>query len=185
VGIDDKVIKKRAAIYSERMNAIALSASKEEDIRIASERELAFLEQEAGIQLEGQHEFTVASGRIDSVYERVIIEYKNPNSSAAKIGPRPDSPGTVKVVNQIKSRFLDLHKELGYAPKSLFGVGLDGKYFVFVRFREDKWSVLDPVLVSPQSSERFLWALFNLGIGGKSFSPDELATDFGAESSMA
>src|SRR5712691_9754057 len=130
----DDQIRERAKLYSERLNSVADRASKEEEIRIASEREIAFIQEETGITLEGKHEFTVASGRIDSVYDRVIIEYKNPSSPGARIGPAPDSPGTKKVVAQIKSRFQDLFVEHGQAFKSLFGVGLDGKYFVFVRF---------------------------------------------------
>ena len=181
----DDQIRERAKLYSERLNAVADHASKEEEIRIASEREIAFIQEATGITLEGKHEFTVASGRIDSVYDRVIIEYKNPSSPASRIGPGPESPGTKKVVAQIKRRFQDLLTEHGHAFNSLFGVGLDGKYFVFVRFRENKWSVLDPVPVTQYSSERFLWALFNLGTRGKSFSPDELAKDFGSDASMA
>lgn len=184
MNIDDQ-IREQAKVYSERLNAVAKKAVKEEEIRVASERELAFIQQATGIKLEGKHEFTVASGRIDSVYDRVIIEYKNPSSASGRIGPRADSPGTLKVVNQIKSRFHDLHVEHGQDFNSLFGVGLDGRYFVFVRFRDGKWSVFDPTPVTPQSTERFLWALFNLGTSGKPFSPDELARDFGSEASMA
>lgn len=132
----DDQIRERAKLYSERLNSVADHASKEEEIRIASEREIAFIQEATGITLEGKHEFTVASGRIDSVYDRVIIEYKNPSSPASRIGPGPDSPGTKKVVAQIKSRFQDLLTEHGHSFKSLFGVGLDGKYFVFVCLRE-------------------------------------------------
>jgi hypothetical protein len=83
----DDQIRERAKLYSERLNAVADRASKEEEIRIASEREIAFIQEATGITLEGKHEFTVASGRIDSVYDRVIIEYKNPSSPASRIGP--------------------------------------------------------------------------------------------------
>ena len=38
-----------------------------------------------------------------------------------------------------------------------------------------------PVEVSRYSTERFLWALFNLGTKGKPFSPEYLASDFGSE----
>ncbi len=99
--------------------------------------------------------------------------------------PKPDSPGTKKVVEQIKKRFYDLRKEHGQPLNSLFGVGLDGNYFVFVRFRDDKWQVQDPVEVNRYSAERFLWALFNLGQKGKPFSPEYLAGDFGSQAKLA
>jgi hypothetical protein len=130
--------------------------------------------------LEGKHEFTVASGRVDSVYSRVIIEYKNPKS-ADKIGPKADSPGSKRVVAQIKKRFYDMRTQHGQALNSLFGVGLDGNHFIFVRFRDEKWQVQEPVEVNRYSAERFLWALFNLGNKGKPFSPEYLAGDFGSE----
>ena len=180
----DDLIGPKAVEFAAQMKRTAASADKEEEIRIAAERQLAFIEKEAGVKLEGRHEFTVASGRVDSVYSRVIIEYKNPHGPDC-IGPGPDSPGTKKVVEQIKKRFYDLRSQHGQPLNSLFGVGLDGKYFVFIRFRDDKWQVQDPVEVNKVSAERFLWALFNLGQKGKPFSPDYLAGDFGSGAKLA
>lgn len=176
----DDLIAKKAVEYADQIKAAAAMADKEEEIRIESEKQLAFIQKEAGIKLEGKHEMTVASGRIDSVYSRVIIEYKNPNS-AGKIGPKADSPGSKKVVEQIKKRFYDMRHQHGQPLNSLFGVGLDGNHFIFVRFRDEKWQVQEPVEVNKVSAERFLWALFNLGSKGKAFSPEYLAGDFGSE----
>jgi hypothetical protein len=68
---------------------------------------------------------------------------------------------------------------------SLLGVGLDGNRFVFVRFRDGKWQVQDPVEVNQYSAQRFLWSLFNLGTKGKPFSSEYLAKDFGSEAELA
>ena len=100
----DELIANKAEEYADQIKAAAAMADKEEEIRIEAEKQLAFIQKEAGIKLEGKHEFTVASGRVDSVYDRVIIEYKNPSSPAARIGPKADSPGTKKVVEQIQQR---------------------------------------------------------------------------------
>lgn len=181
----DEIISKRAAEFADQIKAAAARADKEEEIRIEAERQLAFIEKATGIKLEGKHEFTVASGRVDSVYDRVIIEYKNPSSPAARIGPKADSPGSKKVVEQIKKRFYDIRSQHGQPLNSLFGVGLDGNHFIFVRFRDDKWQVQEPVEVNRHSTERFLWALFNLGQKGKPFSPEYLAVDFGSEAKLA
>jgi len=177
----DELIAKKALEYADQIKAAAAMADKEEEIRIESEKQLAFIQKEAGIKLEGKHEFTVASGRVDSVYSRVIIEYKNPKSPGDRIGPKADSPGSKKVVEQIKKRFFDMRHEHGQPLNSLFGVGLDGNHFIFVRFRDEKWQVQEPVEVNRHSAERFLWALFNLGTKGKAFSPEYLAGDFGSE----
>lgn len=151
----DVLVAKRAVEYADQMRAAAANADKEEEIRIASVTQLAFLQKETEIKLEAHHEYTVASGRNDSVYSRVIIEYKNPKSPSDRIGPKADSPGSKKVVEQIKKRFYDLRNELKQPLNSLFGVGLDGNYFIFVRFREEKWQVEEPVEVNRVSAERF------------------------------
>ena len=176
----DDLISKKAAEFADQIKAAAAMADNEEEIRIELERQLAFIQKEVGIKLEGKHEFTVASGRVDLVYSRVIIEYKNPKTGD-KIGPKADSPGSKKVVAQIKKRFYDMRLEHGQPLNSLFGVGLDGNHFIFVRFRDEKWQVQEPVEVNRHSAERFLWALFNLGNKGKPFSPEYLAGDFGSE----
>jgi hypothetical protein len=88
------LITARAQSYAAAIGLAAKKATKEEEIRIASERELGFLQQSAGIKLEGRHEFTVASGFVDSVYDRVIIEYKNPHSASNRLGESLDAPGT-------------------------------------------------------------------------------------------
>ncbi len=181
----DELIAQRAAEFADQIKAAAVMADKEEEIRIEVEKQLAFIQKDAGVKLEGRHEFTVAQGRADSVYQRVIIEYKNPKSPGARIGPKGDSAGTKKVVEQLKNRFYDMQSELGHPLNSIFGVGLDGNYFVFVRYRDNKWQVQEPVEVNKYSAERFLWALYNLGQKGKPFSSEYLAGDFGSDSPLA
>lgn len=68
---------------------------------------------------------------------------------------------------------------------TMFGVGCDGNYFIFIRYRDEKWYVEDPVEVNRYSAERFLWALINMGESGKAFSPEYLAGDFGSDSPLA
>ncbi len=181
----DELISHKAVEFADQIRAAAAMADKEEEIRIEAEKQLAFIQKEAGIKLEGKHEFTVASGRVDSVYDRVIIEYKNPASPAARIGLRADSGGGKKVVEQIKKRFYDLRNQFNQPLNSLLGVGLDGNHFIFVRFRDEKWQVQEPVEVNRHTAERFLWALFNLGQKGKPFSPAYLAGDFGSDAKLA
>jgi len=66
----DDLISKKAAEFADQIKVAAAMADKEEEIRIESEKQLAFIQKDAGIKLEGKHEFTVASGRVDSVYSR-------------------------------------------------------------------------------------------------------------------
>ena len=46
----DDIIKQRAKIYADHLTVAASKAKKEEEIRIASEHELAFLQEAAGNQ---------------------------------------------------------------------------------------------------------------------------------------
>ena len=118
----DDLISKKAVEFADQIKAAAAMADKEEEIRIEAEKQLAFIQKEAGIKLEGKHEFTVASGRIDSVYDRVIIEYKNPADAGARIGSSPKSPGARKVVEQIKKRFYDMRNQHRQPLNTLFHI---------------------------------------------------------------
>lgn len=178
-----ELISLKAPDFANKVIEAASRAKNEAEVRFEVVKQLAFIEKEAGIELDVRHEFTVASGRVDSVYQRVIVEYKNPKSKADRI--RPKSVGTERVVEQIKSRFRDLERESGQPLNGLLGIGLDGTHFVFVRYLDGRWSVEDTVPVDTQSSSRFLWALFNLGRKGKAFTPEQLAEDFGSDSRLA
>ena len=179
------IIEQASVAFAETLAAAAKKAVTEADIRSAADRELLKVEQVAGITLEARHEFTVASGRVDSVYDRVIVEYKNPASVSERIGPTLQDSGTAKLLAQVKSRFADLKNEHGQPIDSLFGVGLDGNRILFVRYREGTWIEEAPVPVTAASITRLLWALFNLGAGGRPFSGTYLARDFGGSSASA
>jgi hypothetical protein len=180
----DEIISQQAVVFADQIKQAAAFASKEEEIRIEAEKALAFIQRDAGIKLEGRHEFTIGTGRADSVYDCVIIEYKNPGS-ADRLSAKIDAAGNKKVVEQLKKRFYDMRTDFGRPLNTMFGVGCDGNYFIFVRFRDDKWDVQAPVEVNRHSAERFLWALFNLGTKGKAFAPEYLAGDFGSEAKLA
>lgn len=169
-----------AAEFQKRVSTIKV----EEEVRIATERQLETIGTRSGIEIDGKHEFTLAKGRVDSVYDGVFIEYKNPASMTARIGNSLSTAGAKAVLKQIKSRFPEFKKIIGRDPSSLLGVGFDGAHFLFVRFFEGQWQVDDPVPLSSSSAERFLWALFNLGQSGKAFTPNQLALDFGASSTV-
>src|SRR5262249_49845396 len=109
----DELIARKAAEFAEHLRNAAAIADKEEEIRIEAERQLAFIEREAGISLEKKHEFIIAKGRADSVYTRVVIEHKNPSSTSARIGPGANSPGCKKVGDQVKERLRGLKDDYG------------------------------------------------------------------------
>lgn len=177
-------LERFAENFASELRRTADRASKEEDIRVGVERLLQQIGHELGIRIEGQHEYTLLRGEIDSVYGSVFIEYKNPNDPAARLGP-DDAPGTQKVVLQIKKRFVDVSTITGRTGATLVGIGCDGRFFVFCRFVSGEITIEEPVPVSRWSARRFLWALFNLGTRGFALTPAALAQDFGSESERA
>jgi len=180
----EKLIHESSIVISDEMENIAGWAKSEEDIRYECNKLIDGFLKEAEINIKGRHEYGLAGGRIDSKYGGVIIEYKDPKG-AGKITSDPNSPGSKAVIQQIKKRFDDFQKTERIAPERLFGTGLDGNNLIFVRYRSNKFEVETPQPVTPHTIERLLRALVSLGAKGKSFTPDHLLGDFGAESITA
>lgn len=167
--------------FAQALRRAAEIARREEEIRIAIERQLERIGADLGIAIEGQHEFLLLRGQVDSVYGSVFIEYKNPASDADRLGARLSTPGTRAVVEQIKRRFAAVKQMVGNVRGGLLGIGCDGRYFVFCRFFDGNIEVEEPVELSPWSAKRFLLALLNLGHRGLPMTPELLARDFGSE----
>ena len=178
-------IEAAAETFAADLRRAAERARKEEAIRIAAEKSLARITASLEVSLEGEHEYTLLKGRLDSVYGAVFIEYKNPSNPGTRLGPTQTSPGTKAVIEQIRGRFSDVVRQTGAAGKWLLGIGCDGRYFVFCRFVEGRVVVEEPTEVSRWSARRFLWALFNLGTRGWALTAEALAGNFGHESDLA
>ena len=180
----EKLIHDSSTAISNEMKIIVGSAKSEEDIRHECNKLIDDFLEKAAIKVKGRHEYGLAGGRIDSKYGGVIIEYKDPKG-VGKIGADPNSPGTKAIIQQIEQRFTDFKKEEIIAPERLFGVGIDGNNLIFVRYRGKKFEVENPQPATPHTVERLLRALVSLGAKGKSFTPEHLVGDFGAESNTA
>jgi SAM-dependent methyltransferase len=177
----DEIVHENAAIVADQIQKAAEWAKSEMDLQIEVAGALKGFAREAKITLEGHHNVTIATGRPDSVYGSVIVEYKDPGTLSPKKDARPNRD----VVDQLKKRFYDVNREEHRNWNSMFGVGTDGKYLIFLRFRDDKWTDQEPLEVDRHSTERFLWALYNLGQKGKPYQPEYLHGDFGSESPIA
>ena len=183
----DEIVSHSAVVLADQIQKAAQWAKSEMDLQIEVAGVLKEFARKAQIKLEGHHNITIATGhkdqtgRPDSVYGGVIVEYKTPGT----LSPRRDAAPNRALVDQIKSRFYAFNRDEGRNWPSMFGVGTDGKYFLFVRFREDKWNEFEPQEVDPVSTRTFLWRLYNLGQKGKPYQPEYLHGDFGAESKIA
>ncbi len=151
------------------------------DLQIEVASALKAFARRAQIMLEGHSDITVATGRPDSVYGSVIVEYKTPHY----LSPNKDAAPNKALIEQLKSRFYDFRREENRDWSSMFGVGTDGSYFIFVRFRDKQWTDQEPLPIDRHSAERFLWALYNLGQKGQPYQPEYLDGDFGSDSPVA
>lgn len=177
----DEIVSHSAIVVAEQIQQAANWAGSEMDLQIEVAGALKDFARRADVKLEGHHNITIATGRPDSVYGSVIVEYKEPGVLSAT----RDAAGNRKVIEQLKQRFYDMRREEGRKWNTMFGAGTDGKYFIFLRFRDEKWTDQEPLPVDRYSTERFLWALYNLGQKGKPYQPEYLHGDFGSESLIA
>ena len=178
----DEIVSQRAVVIAEQIQNAAAWAKSEMDLQVEVAGALKEFARMAKINpLEGHHNITVATGHQDSVYGSVIIEYKMPGTLSSGKDAAPNRA----IVEQLKRYFYDSKREQNRPWNSMFGVGTDGKYFIFLRFRLDKWTDEEPVPVDRDSTRRFLWALYNLGQKGKPYLPEYLHGDFGSDSNLA
>ena len=177
----DEIVTRSAAAIADQIRRAAALAKSEMDLQIDVAAALKKFAGDAKITLEGHHNVTIATGRPDSVYGSVIVEYKEPG----KLSLNKDAGPNKALIDQLKKRFYDMRREEHRQWNSMFGVGTDGKYFIFLRFRDDKWTDQEPLEVNRYSTERFLWALYNLGQKGKPYQPEYLHGDFGSDSQTA
>jgi hypothetical protein len=178
----DEIVSQSAVVIAEQIQNAAAWAKSEMDLQVEVAGALKEFARMAKINpLEGHHNITIATGRPDSVYGSVIVEYKDPGT----LSPNKDATPNKAVIDQLKKRFYDMRREENRNWNSMFGVGTDGKYFIFLRFRDDKWTDQEPLPVNRYSTERFLWALYNLGQKGKPYQPEYLHGDFGSGSPVA
>jgi len=178
----DEIVSQSAVVIAEQIRNAARWAKSEMDLQVEVAGILKDFARQAKIDLsQGHHNVTIATGRPDSVYGSVIVEYKEPGT----LSPNKEAAPNKAVVDQLKKRFYDMNREEHRNWRSMFGVGTDGIYFIFLRFRLDRWTGEEPVPVDRDSTRRFLWALYNLGQKGKPYLPEYLHGDFGSESELA
>jgi len=179
--LPDDIVSHSAVVVAGQIRAAAAWARSEMDLQIEVAGALRDFAKRAHITLEGHHNVTIATGRPDSVYGSVIVEYKDPKY----LSPKKDAAPNKALIDQLKRRFYDMRREENRDWNSMFGAGTDGSYFIFLRFRDDQWTDQGPLEVNSYSTGIFLWALYNLGLKGKPYQPEYLHADFGSESPVA
>ncbi|MCD6405040.1 MAG: SAM-dependent DNA methyltransferase, partial [Planctomycetes bacterium] len=170
----ERIAADQAPIVARQLLQAARRGGTEADFR----REAARIFEEAGsaadLQIIPRDEFSVARGRVDSVYNRLVLEYKRPGVIRKTNLGRSNQD----VIQQVKHYILDVAKRERREAQRLAGVATDGFYFIFVRRVGEGWSVDDPMPVNAASTERFLRLLYSLSAGA-ALVPENLVEDFG------
>ncbi|MCI0352413.1 MAG: N-6 DNA methylase [Acidobacteriales bacterium] len=179
----DEIVSHSATVLADQIQKAATWAKSEMDLQVEVTAALKDFARRAQLtELKGHHNVTIARGRPDSVYEGgVIVEYKNPGT----LSPKKDAAPNRALIEQLKRRFYDMRTEEKRPWNSMMGVGTDGKFILFLRFRDDKWDDPEPLEINAYSAREFLWALYNLGQKGKPYQPEYLHGDFGSDSVIA
>lgn len=112
----------------------------------------------------------LANGRADTVFNRLILEYKKPGHI------KPNNEKNRKLIAQVKGYIEDLAKEERWKEERLLGIAFDGVYFLHIR-KVGRWIEEEPVLVSEKSIEKFLLTLEKLTTKA-ALVPDNLIRDF-------
>jgi hypothetical protein len=152
----------------------------EAGFRALAERSLEDIAVELGATLDTQRELTLALGRADAVFNRMIIEWEPPGSMSA----RHDHRANRHAVEQLQ-RYVDgLAQRERRELTALAGVACDGHFMIFARYRAGRWIRDEPVRVDPVSCELLLDTLLAAQTGRALIAPN-LLREFGPDTQLA
>jgi hypothetical protein len=147
----------------------------EADFRHAVEPLLDQFCEQTGLPPLEHAEYTLATGRPDAVFDRLVIEYKKPGA----LKKTPNRP-TQESIEKVKGYIEGLAKKKKQKTQRLAAVVFDGCLLIFVRFVNGQWAVEAPVEVNQHSLERFLTWLAGLS-AGVALTAEQLSQDFAIE----
>ncbi|MFH1703553.1 MAG: N-6 DNA methylase [Nitrospirota bacterium] len=127
-------------------------------------------EKRVGLNLQIRDELTLANGRADTVFNRLILEYKKPYAI------KPDNNKNRQLITQVQGYILDFAKKERFSKDRLLGVAFDGDHFLFMRY-VGRWIVDEPLPLTESSLEIFLKNLEKL-TSKAALIPKNLIRDF-------
>ena len=120
----DEIVGQSAVVIAEQIKTAANWAKTEMDLQFEVAGLLKEFARQAKIDIsDAHHNVTIATGRPDSVYGSVIVEYKEPGN----LSPKKDAANNKKVIDQLKRRFYDMRREENRQWNNMFGVQAQGE----------------------------------------------------------
>jgi hypothetical protein len=148
----------------------------EANFRRSAERALEESAAALGIEVSSVVERSLAGGRADAVFNRLVVEWEPPGKLAAHIG----HPGNKEAVQQLRHYLKALAEEERREADRLVGVACDGVFMIFTRYRVGRWIVDEPVPVDVLSASKLLESLLATQ-SGRALTAVNLLGDFGPD----
>jgi len=176
----DELVKRRAPEIARAIQVVAKGSPIEADFRQPVEQLLDDFAAEVSVPLHPHHEYTLATGRADTVYNRLVVEYKRPGY----LREAPTNRNNVAAVEQVQGYLEDIERTQRIKKGRLVGVVTDGRWMIYCRHIAGRWRVEKPVPVDTDSVARLLTLLVRLQAGA-AMVPSNLIEDFGSETLTA
>lgn len=129
-----------------------------------------------GIDSPKHLEVTLAHGRADAVFNRLVVEWERPGA----LGARSKAPGNRHALKQVRGYLDGLAEKERREVARLIGVACDGRFMIFARYRAGHWIPDDPARVDERSCAYLLDAL-RATQGGRALIGTNLLEDFSAK----
>lgn len=165
-----------AALAAALVAAAAEHKGSEANFRRGAERALEESAAALGIEVTSVVERSLAGGRADAVFNRLVVEWEPPGKLAAHVG----HPGNKDAVQQLRRYLRDLAEEERREVDRLVGVACDGVFMVFARYRIGRWIVDEPIPVDALSAGKLLDSLLATQ-SGRALTATNLLRDFGPD----
>jgi hypothetical protein len=170
----DKLATAQAPAVARELRRIAQQGGTEADFRREAARIFEETATAVGLTIAPRDEYHVARGNVDSLYNRLVLEYKKPGLLRSTNAAAPNR----KAIDQVKGYILDVALRERREAHRLAGVITDGVHLIFVRRVGEGWSVDETLPVNGSSTELLLRLLFSLSTGA-ALMPENLVEDFG------
>jgi methylase of polypeptide subunit release factors len=121
-------------------------------------------------------EYTLATGRADAVFNRLVIEYERPGTLSDKLSHR----ATAHALDQVKRYLTGLARRQRHELTRMAGIVFDGHYIIFVHYRMGDFAIEGPVSVNRELLERLLRWLAGTA-SGIALTAENLNRDFSIE----
>jgi hypothetical protein len=171
----ERLIEEQAPELARRFREAASDRPNEATFRSRVQPVIEDFCKAAGVEARPVHERTLAVGRPDTVYNRLVVEYKAPGVLRPL---RTDRQNREIIDRQLKPYMEELARREHHQIDRLAGVVFDGCYYIFIRHTGQAWHEDDPLPVTPESTEQFLRYLVSLQ-SGVALIADNLIRDFG------